>query len=334
MRRRSRCVALSPLPSLVRACWSAAAALAVMVGATTATPAFTFDYVGQLPLERGASTHARPEAVAVHPSTGEICVTEAAGSALHLFNADGAPVFTTSLAAGLSTPASACLDDAGHLVCTDSDGPGRRTIRQLDFRGEPTPWRPAAPRRVWNPLHLLVTGDGNYVALDPGAALLTKHDVVTGALLWVRELGGENLTDLGLGRPCEGPDRTLYVPGGELHQVLVLDPEGNVSAAFGELGSAPGRFVAPIAVAPGPEGTLAVLDRMRHRVLLFGLDRQFLAEFGAMGAEPGNFYHPLALATSVGAKLAYVSQGYGGRVQVFRLDGLDPPAATAASGAD
>ncbi|MHB8079330.1 MAG: NHL repeat-containing protein [Candidatus Krumholzibacteriia bacterium] len=302
-----------------------------------ATIVYIFDYSRTLPLERGEASGARPEAVTVDPATGDICVTEAAGSTLQIFNGRGALLFRTGLLSGLSSPASGSLDADGNFVCTDTDSLATRTIRRLDLRGEPLPWRAEPPRPDWSPVHLTITSDGNYVTLDPGAGLLAKHDARTGALLWQRRLGGERAGELGLGRPCEGPDRRLYVPGGELHSVLVLSPEGEQVAAFGELGSTLGGLIYPVGVAPGPRGTMAVLDRMRHKLLLFDSDFTFRAEFGAMGAGPGEFYHPLALATAPEAGLAYVAQGFEGRVQVFRLLGLDTadaPAGAPGAGTD
>lgn len=337
---RSRATS-APLPRYARLGLCLGLGLAILAPwtAARATIIYVFDYSRTLPLERGEASDARPEAVAIDPVTGEICVTEAVSAALQLFNGRGALLFRTGLLSGLSTPASGCLDGVGNFVCTDTDpdSPTRRTIRRLDLRGEPLVWRAESPRADWSPVHLTITSDGNFVTLDPGTGLLAKHDARTGALLWRRELGGERAGELGLGRPCEGLDRRLYVPGGELHCVLVLSPAGEPVTTFGELGSTLGGLIYPVGVAPGPDGTLAVLDRMRHKLLLFDRDFSFRAEFGAMGAGPGDFYHPLALATAPEAGLAYVTQGFEGRVQVYRLlslDTSDAPAGGPGTGAD
>lgn len=321
----------APLSRCVRLGLAAGVSLALLGhgAAAHATIVYVFDYARTLPLERGAASDARPEAIAIDPVTGEICVTDAVGAALQLFNGRGAPLFRTGPLSGLSSPASGCLDGDGNFACTDTDSLSTRTIRRLDLRGEPLPWRAAAPRAGWSPVHLTITSDGNFVSLDPATGLLAKHDARTGALLWQRDLGGEQAGELGLGRPCEGLDRRLYVPGGELHSVLVLSPEGEPLTAFGQLGSTLGGLIYPVGVAPGPNGTLAVLDRMRHKLLLFDGDFTFRAEFGAMGAGPGDFYHPLALATAPEAGVAYVTQGFEGRVQQYRLLSLDTSAAPA-----
>ncbi len=334
--QRSRATT-APLPRYARLGLCLGLALLAPATAARATIVYVFDYARALQLERGEAADARPEAVAIDPVTGEVCVTEAVGSALQVFNGRGALLFRTGLLARLSSPASGCLDGDGSFVCTDTDSLATRTIRRLDLRGEPLPWQAESPRAGWSPVHLTITSDGNFVTLDPASGLLAKHDARTGALLWTRALGGERAGELGLGRPCEALDRRLYVPGGELHCVLVLSPEGEPLTAFGELGSTLGGLIFPVGVAPGPGGTVAVLDRMRHKLLLFDRDFVFRAEFGAMGAGPGDFYHPLALATAPEAGLAYVTQGFEGRVQVFRLSSLDtsePPAGLPGTGAD
>jgi DNA-binding beta-propeller fold protein YncE len=283
-------------------------------------------YQGRLTLANGAGAIARPSAVSIDASRGEICVTDEPGACLQVFNSRGVLVFRTDRVSGLSNPEDACVDTLGRLVCTDMGSSTERTIRRLNFLGEPDDYRPQVPAPGWYPTHLTLTRDGGYVTLDQGSGLIAKHDPATGALLWQRQLGGSKAGEVMLGRPAEAPDGKLYVPGGELHEVLILSPDGDPLTSFGEMGSAAGHLIFPVGVGFAPDGRVLVLDRMRHTVLLYDHQLKFVTEFGGFGAGQGQFYHPVALAASP-AGLFYVAQGFESRIQVFRL--LDSEAGSA-----
>jgi hypothetical protein len=149
---------------------------------------------------------------------------------------------------------------------------------------------------------------------------------LTGAVLWQRAVAtdGEESDQLFLGRPCEAPDGTIYLPGGELHAVLVLDAEGRQTGRFGEFGTGPGKMIFPVAVAVTPEGLVLVLDRMRHKILVHDAELRLLGEHGSLGAAPGQFYQPNDMAVTDDGRVL-VAQGFEGRVQVFRLAGKVRP---------
>ncbi len=292
-------------------------------GASPALAGIHALYQGRLNLASGAGAIARPGAVSVDPSRGEICVTDEPGASLQVFNGRGVLIFRTDRIADLSNPMDAAIDSLGRFVCTDMGSATERTIRRLSFLGEPEPFRPAPPQPGWYPTRLTITRDGGYVTLDQNSGVLAKHDAVSGALLWQRRLGDGKADALGLGRPAEAPDGKLYVPGGELHEILILSPDGEPLSSFGTMGTATGRLIYPVGVAFARDGIVAVLDRMRHTVLLYDHALQFVGEFGGFGAGPGQFYHPIALATAPSG-LIYVAQGFESRVQIFRLDNPEP----------
>ncbi|MBM4129875.1 hypothetical protein FJ250_02445 [bacterium] len=309
--------------------WTVAAlSLALMVpvlamtGVPTAGAAVAFRYEKNLELQRHEDGRLLPAAVTCDDRSGGMVVTDAAHGVLHVFNAAGVEAFRTTGFAGLSQPVDGAIDHAGRLVAVSLSGGARRTLSRLDVYGEPDDWAAQAPRDDWRPGHVLVARDGHYVTVDDASGLMAKHDAETGAVLWSAIIAepesGAGGLELGLGRPAQLPDGSYAVPSSNLHLVLLVDEGGAVRSTFGRFGSSPGRFVAPVAVAPGPDGTLLVLDQMRHKVLAFDARQEFSGEFGWVGDAPGAFYHPVSIATGAGGRL-YVGQGYRGRVQVFNV---------------
>ncbi len=284
------------------------------------TPALgspVFQYEETLPLLADRVGRTRPVAVSVDRNQGEICVTDARQSALHLFNDHNIPTYRSNAAARISYPSDGCVDHQGRLLCIDRLGGDRHGIRRLNAYGEPDTYAAAQPLGPWNPEHLTVTRDGAYLSLDSRHGTLTKHDPTTGELLWQRQVCDPSDEDIFLGRPVEAPDGRIYIPGGNMRRILVLDAEGHILDSFGEFGSAEGYFSLPVAASFSPEGDLLVLDRMRHKVMVFDQDHRFVSEFGNMGAAPGQFYHPVSMAATADGRV-YVAQGFMGRVQVFR----------------
>ena len=308
------------------ACALGSLLLLSLLGASAASAGIHALYQGRLRLASGVGAVARPGAVSIDPTRGEICVTDEPGASLQVFNDRGVLVYRTDRLSGLSSPMDAGIDSLGRFVCTDSDSLASRTIRRLSYLGEPDAFRPEPPQAGWYPTRLTITADGNYVTLDQNSGVLAKHDARSGALLWQRRLGGGKADALSLGRPAEAPDGKLYVPGGELHEVLILSADGEPLSSFGTMGTAAGRLIFPVGVGFAPDGIVAVLDRMRHTVVLYDRRLQVVGEFGGFGAAPGQLYHPIAIAAAPSG-LIYVAQGYESRVQVFRIVSSDPNAA-------
>jgi len=261
----------------------------------------------------------RPAAISHDPVAGETCVTDARGPAILLVNRRDVAVFRTNRFAALSAPLDACVDARGSLVFLDvAPGDHTRTVRRLNLHGEPDAYAVRPPAARWSPNHLIVCRDGDYLTLDGDTGIMARHDAVTGDLVWRANVTGDESDELFLGRPCEAPDGSIYLPGGELHAVLVLDDHGNLVSRFGEFGTGPGKMIFPVAVAMGPAETVLVLDRMRHKILVHDRDHRLVTEFGSIGAAPGQLYQPSDIATTDDGRL-YVAQGFEGRVQVFQL---------------
>lgn len=277
-------------------------------------------YEKTLDLLQGREGKLRPVSVACDHTNGEITITEARNSAVHVLNQAALESFVTGPFASLALPVDAVADAQGRLVCLTKSSGWTNTISRLNLYGEPDTFSPEIPRENWNPDHLTITRDGHYLTIESDNGFLAKHDARTGQILWTAFMGDESMTEAHLGRPFESPAGNILVPGGRLFQVFVLSARGELIESFGRFGSSPGRLIFPVDVASGPDDTILVLDRLRHKILVFGADHTFLTEFGSLGSRPGQFYHPVSMAADDRGSI-YVAQGYKGRVQVFNILG-------------
>lgn len=286
-----------------------------VVGTAHSRP--VFEFVKELQLNAGNAV-IRPEAVTWDQFSGELCVTDTRGRTLILLNDKDIEIFRTTETPHISFPGAGSLDQNGGFFYVEQGAKAGTGVKRLNLFGEPVDFVPELPQGTWQPDHLLVVRNGDLITLDSQSGVMVRHDSNTGALIWEISMGVAENDALNLGRPAEGPDGRIFVPGGALHQIIVFSADGILLESFGELGSNPGKFTFPVGAAFDPQGNLLVLDRMRHKVMAFDPDHKFLSEFGSMGAGLGNFYHPLALAAS-DEGLIYVAQGFRGRVQVFSL---------------
>ncbi len=277
----------------------------------------SMSFIKDLGLSRGADA-IRPVAVTHQADLQEVCITDVVGRDLIILNCHGLEVFRTDAGAGIAMPASGCLTRDGGLVFIERSHHSSEAIRKLNLFGESVPFHAQPPADPWRPNHLVVARNGDLITLDAISGLMARHEGNTGDLLWAAHLLPTGEDSANMGRPVEHADGRLFVPGGSLHSVMVLDAQGNFLKSFGQLGSNPGCFSFPVGVALTPAGNLLVLDRMRHKILVFDADQKFLDEFGSIGAGPGRFYQPLAIASSEDG-FVYVTQGLLGLVQVFRI---------------
>lgn len=265
----------------------------------------------------------RPITVTVDPATMNICVTDEATQVIGVFDATGFQRFRTDATSALRMPEGGAIDARGDFVFTDlvvdttGSAVGRRTIRRLNFLGEPMDFEPEPPTPRWYPNHLLLARNGDLVTIDR-TGLLARHDD-SGKLLWTaqvaeREWEGVEL----LGAPAEREDGTFLIPGASLRRMIRVSGDGQDKSAFGVPGTKRGELAFPVAVAVAPGGQALVVDRMRHKILVFDGNDAFVEEFSHLGFRPGELYYPLAIATAPDGRV-FVAQGYEGRVQIFHL---------------
>ena len=75
-------------------------------------------------------------------------------------------------------------------------------------------------------------------------------------------------------------NKQVYVADGGNHRISIFTQKGQLIRTIGTLGSGPGQFNCPIAVAISPDGDMYVSDDDNHRVQVFSPDGVFQREFG------------------------------------------------------
>jgi hypothetical protein len=103
-----------------------------------------------------------------------------------------------------------------------------------------------------------------------------------------------------------------------LFRAYVLTLDGKLTA-FGQRGSAAGKFNVVGGIAADERGYHYVTDLLKSSVLVFDADLKFVTEFGARGDDPGNLNSPVDVAAGNG--MVFVSQLGRRGVSVFRLEG-------------
>jgi DNA-binding beta-propeller fold protein YncE len=114
---------------------------------------------------------------------------------------------------------------------------------------------------------------------------------------------------------------------GRGHQIVKLDPRGNVLLALGAAGVAgggPDHFNGPTGVVVAPNGDVFVTDghepESNNRVVKFASDGRYIKEWGGTGSAPGQFLVPHAIALDSRGRLL-VADRDNNRIQIFDQDG-------------
>jgi DNA-binding beta-propeller fold protein YncE len=107
---------------------------------------------------------------------------------------------------------------------------------------------------------------------------------------------------------------------GQNERLTKLDAQGQFVQSWGSLGTGPGQFNRPRALALGPDGLLYVADACNHRVQVFTRDGQFVRQFGEPGEGLGQLSYPYDLAFAPAGQLYVVERG-NNRVQKFTPTG-------------
>jgi hypothetical protein len=122
---------------------------------------------------------------------------------------------------------------------------------------------------------------------------------------------------------------TVLVALASSYQVRLFDLDGNPRKSLGMRGTAPCTLAFPTAAALAGDDELVIVDQQRMLVLRWSISsNRCLGEYIGLGDAPGYLYYPMDIALDRSGQL-FVSQGYEGRVQMYR--GMTPAAGPSAA---
>ncbi len=176
---------------------------------------------------------------------------------------------------------------------------------------------PPDGQRVPAPRGMTVSPQGEYLVLDNAGRVLVFDEKGDLQRQWW-------MPEYSVGKPegvCVLKDGRIVVADTHYHRVVFFDHEGHVTGMFGQLGTEPGEFIYPVAVAQDADENLYVCEygNYNDRVQKFRLDGTFVAQVGGYGTGDGQFQRPSGMVWF--EDRLYVVDAFNNRVQVFGKDG-------------
>lgn len=275
-----------------------------------------------------------PRAVTADPRTGEVFVSDTRKNRILIFDTDGFYRHEIEGGAVFSAPTDLAVDSQGFLFVL-ANHESRRTLIQLDFDGlflrEIVPSGLPGDREAPALLSLAITADGERLfALDEKnyvVWILERDGGVRGAIDLGPGLDEQHKREIIPGKVDVYGDRVL-VAESSARKIHIFDLDGNPVADVGASGTSPCKLGFPTAAALDAAGNLLIIDQQRMVILRWDPRRnRCLGDYYGLGSAPGFLYYPLDIALDRAGQ-AYVTQGYEGRVQMYR--GLPAAAAPAA----
>jgi DNA-binding beta-propeller fold protein YncE len=148
------------------------------------------------------------------------------------------------------------------------------------------------------------------LVLDTAGRYLTSYDIA-------EKLGeAANRAQLGLRGFSVDREGNLLFTIQPLFQAYVMTPGGEVRA-FGQRGSAPGKFNVVGGIARDDAGNFYVADMLKSAILVFSPEFRFVKEFGYRGRSPANLAAPYDIV--VAGDMLFVSNRARRGVSVFRV---------------
>ncbi len=309
----------------------AALALAAAAGTAAAQePA----YVRRLVLPVAEDQIGYPPGVTADPHTGETFVCDARMNRVLVFDSEGLFLYEMPGSDAFNAPQDVAIDPEGRLVVAashdlhpavvelDFDG---LFLREVRLSGLP---EGAAEPHVGS---LAISPRGDRLYLLDGSNLrvwISNRDgEVQGSIDLAAGLSAEEIRDLIPGH-VDVYGETVLVAIPSFSQVRLFDLDGRPVKVVGIRGTAPCTLAFPTAAALAGEDELVIVDQQRMLVLRWSVSsNRCLGEYFGLGDAPGYLYYPMDLALDRSGQL-FVSQGYEGRVQMYR--GMTPAAGPAA----
>jgi hypothetical protein len=244
-----------------------------------------------------------------------------------VFNAAGMELYSFGGDPELGSAADVAALPGGDLVVLSYVENGWRLVR-CNFRGEPQgafelSGVPAGFFDDAIPTTLVVRGGKLYVASKIGMKALVAD--LEGRTLAARDFAVEtdsaaSRADLALGGFGVDRDGNMLFTVRSTFTAYVAPPEGKL-VAFGQKGSAPGKFQVLGDIARDDDGFTYVVDVLKCAVIVFDAELRFVKEFGYRGLRPHNLVAPEELVVSGGR--VFVSQRAKRGVSVFKVSVAD-----------
>jgi sugar lactone lactonase YvrE len=272
-----------------------------------------------------------PRAVHADPHSGEVFVCDTFNNRIAIFDHRGFFRYQITGGSEFRAPLDVAVDDKGFIFSLARHR-GYSGIALLDFDGklvEPIELE-GLPDGISEPnlksIAVSTAGDRLY-ALDSDNQRLwiaNRSGEVLSSVDFTTGLTEEEIEDQLLGH-VDVYGNTVLVAVPSAGQIELFDLDGRPRAKIGFKGTAPCQLGFPVAAALDADGKVWVLDNQRALFMRWDPENnKCLAEYSGFGNVPGALYRPSDLSLDDSGNL-YVSQGYEGRVQVFRADTTAPP---------
>jgi DNA-binding beta-propeller fold protein YncE len=311
------------LPAITLAIVLAASAPAAVAAEGDLPAAPAYQQLLQLPT-RGDQL-GFPGSVIADLHTGEVFVPDIRNRRIAIFDHRGMFLYQVTGGEQFTGPRDLAVDPEGYILLTAriDEGVG---LAWLDFDGRFI--RPVV--LAGKELEGAATPDLVSVALSPDGTTLFALDQAN-LTLWIADREGRVLKavalveqkesygqgDFLLGHVDVYGDRVLVaIPS--LGRIQVYDLEGRQLHSVGRQGTATCRTGFPMAAALDKDGNIIVIDQQRTLGMVWNMvSNKCLQEFSGIGRSPGAMYQPNDLALDRRGNV-YVSQGFEGRVQVYK----------------
>ncbi len=268
--------------------------------------------------------------LAIDRDKNEVYVCDGSDRSVRIFNENGMEVYNFGEDSDLGNIniTHLAVDKDGNILLLSYKWEVRGTsysIIRCNFRGEvisrfepqnlPSDFSGFLPIRIIyreDRLYLVDKSQMKVVVTDMSGAYLKGYDLA--ALIRLDEKKRAQTGIAGFSVDKEG-NILFTIP--VLFQAYKLSPDRKI-AAFGQRGSAPGRFNIVGGIVSDDKGYLYLTDTLRCVVMVFDKDFKFLKEFGYRGFGPGNLIAPMELTVDNRDRI-YVSQSARRGVSVFQV---------------
>lgn len=112
----------------------------------------------------------------------------------------------------------------------------------------------------------------------------------------------------------------IWVLETKLHQIAILNTQGELLRTIGIRGNSAGEFNFPTHIWIDSKGLVYIVDSMNFRVQIFNPDGEFISMFGEVGDASGYFARPKGIATDSHGNI-YVVDALFHTIQIFNREG-------------